>query len=48
MKLGGISNMTDDRINILTGWVTVLKLTRRIMVKPYLLDKKKSIVIAQL
>lgn len=31
-KPQGITNMTDDRIKILTGWVTVLKLTRRIMV----------------
>lgn len=33
MKPGGITNMTDGRIKILTGWVTALKLTRRIMVK---------------
>lgn len=45
MKLGGISNMIDDRINILIGWVIVLKLIRRIMVKFYFLDKKKLIVI---
>lgn len=41
MKPGGITNMTDDRIKLLTGWVTVLKLTRSIMVKPYILGKKK-------
>jgi hypothetical protein len=35
MKPGRTSNMTDDRIKILTGWVTVLKLISRIMVKPY-------------
>lgn len=40
MKPGGITNMTDDRIKLLTGWVTMLKLTRSIMVKPYILDKE--------